>query len=131
MQETLAALREATLALIGINPSTIEITRQTMVDDGQGGKKRDPDGPLTLAPFAGRLVPSKARTDQGLMIGDSGAQMQANYNLICPHTADVRHGADVEDTFTLAGKHYRVTLVIPRAYQGQLYRLVCHLMEVT
>jgi hypothetical protein len=129
--DSLAALREGTRAVINANPATIVIKRLTLVNDGMGGKVATPATPVTLAGFTGRLVPSKARTDQGLMVKDSGAQMQTNWNLICPHTADVRHGSDVEDTFTLGGKHYKVQAVIPRAYKGQLYRLVCFLQEVT
>jgi len=122
----LETLRDATTRLISENPVEITVHRVTYIDDGAGGRLKEE---TDLAPFVGRLVAS--RRDVRSLAGEAGAVEVARFLLIAPHTADLRAGSDVEDTFEVGGRQYRIRQVIPRAWQGDVYAVHAAVEEVS
>ncbi|HHY95088.1 MAG TPA: hypothetical protein GX513_08780, partial [Firmicutes bacterium] len=77
----------------------------------------------------GRLVPSRSRTFGRQT--EAGLVQLAPWLLLAPWDADVRAGSDVEDTFTVGGRRYRVVSMIRRAWLGEVYGLHAELEEVS
>lgn len=123
---TIEALRDVTARMIAENPVQVVVHRVEYLDDGAGGRvKLESDLPA----FAGRLVPSRSRafgrqTEAGL------AQL-APWVLLAPWDADLQSGSDVEDTFTVGSRCYRIIRVTRRAWQGEVYALHAELEEIS
>lgn len=112
--------------LIAENPVAITIHRVEYVDDGAGGRvKMEADLPA----FTGRLMPSRQNTVEAS--SEAGSVTTAAWILLSPWDADLRAGSDVEDTFTANGRRYRISRVIPRRWQGEVYGLQALLEEVS
>jgi hypothetical protein len=125
MRSVLEDLRACTKALIAQNPTQIAVCRIARTDDGAGGWKSQKSD---LPPFTGRLVASRRHAQ----VRDEAATLNiAEWVLIAPHDADLRHGANVEDTFEVAGKKHKVERVIPRKWRGETYSVHAILEEVS
>jgi len=123
---TLEALRDAHARAIAENPVEVTVHRVEFADDGEGGRQRTE---TDLAPFTGRLVPSRQQRfgpDQD----EAGLAWRRRMVLLAPHDADLRAGSGVEDTFTIDGTAYRVVWVTKRCYRGEVYAVQADAEEV-
>lgn len=125
---TLEALRDATARLIAENPVQIVIHRVEYVENDDGGRvKQESDLPA----FTGRLALSRQQAVQHYQNEAGGLQVSA-WTLIAPWgAADLKAGSDVEDTFAVSVRTYRVTRVVPRAYQDDVYAVHASVEEVS
>ena len=127
--KTLGILRADTARLIAENPVEVCIHRVTWTDDGAGGRVRGESDP---PPVTARLVASQRSAQQvGRSLRESGPMTVSAYALIATYDADLRYGSDIEDTFALDGKTYKVVRVIPRKWRGETYSLHAVLEEVS
>lgn len=119
------AQRHATARCINENPLGVVITRRTFVQHADGGRAEQTS---VLPAFTGRLVPRK-RVPRFVQ-DEAGLRQTSELLLLAPHTADVRAGTEVLDSFTANGKQYRITEVVPRSYRGQVYSVHVHVEEM-
>ncbi|MEX0975041.1 MAG: hypothetical protein WD024_06835 [Bacillota bacterium] len=125
MRAVLEDLRKSTEILIAENPVQVAVHRVQSVDNGAGGRTPQPSD---LPAFTGRLVASRRYQ----RVQDEAAVARvAEFALLAPYNADLKDGSNVEDTFTAGGKAYRVTRVIPRKWDGQVYSVHALLEEVS
>lgn len=124
--KVLKALRDATTMSIQENPVEIAIHRVEFVDDGAGGRvPQESDLPA----FIGRLVPSRQSYRHGQ--NEAGEMQTADWILIAPWNADIKSGSNVEDTFIVERREYRVMRVIPRMWQSEVYAINVLVEEVS
>jgi len=124
----LKALRDATARSIQENPIEIAIHRVEYVDDGAGGRVSQEND---LPAFVGRLAPSGQSHRHDQSQNEAGIIQTADWMLIAPWDADIRHGSNVEDTFTVEERKYRVMRVIPRKWKGNVYAIHALVEEVS
>ncbi len=102
---------------IGTNPVTVQIQRTVFTDDGAGGKVAALAAPQP-ALFVGRLFTTSP--DLQRTVSDAGPKEVTDWGLLAPWNADIRHGPDIEDVFTIAQGTFRVRQVIPVYANGEL-----------
>lgn len=120
----LRSLREKA---IDANPMTVQIQRTVFTDDGAGGKVATLASPQP-APFVGRLFTT--RPDLQRTVSDAGPREVTDWGLLAPWNADIRHGPEVEDMFTVAQGTFRVVQVVPVYAGAELIALQVALEEV-
>jgi len=99
----IAVLREQTKQFIDDNPVDIEITRDTLVDDGAGGRTRQP---VTLPAQRVRITFNTARTAGIENRTVAGEVMMPDYQLTAEWDADLRDN----DSFTYQGTRCEITI---------------------
>lgn len=125
--KALKALRDSTARSIQENPVEITIHRIEFVDDGAGGRMSQES---VLSAFTGRLVPFR-QSRQNNSQNEAGQLQAAGWILIAPWDATLKHGSDIEDTFAVDGRTYRVVRVIQRMWQGEIYAVHAVVEEVS
>lgn len=108
--------RKITLAEITRSPVTVVISRKIKTDNGKGGWSTTEQ---VLPPQACRLhVVATRATDTST---EGGQQERSQWGLLCAWDADIKHGTEVADTFTLPGRGtFKVLRVNPVLYLGQV-----------
>ena len=113
-------LRDAHARAIAENSTDIAVHRVTYVDDGAGGRiKQSTD----LPPFQGRLVPAR---NQQASVNEAGMLRVAGWLLLAPWDSDLQ----VDDTFSVDGRSFRVVRVVHRARSGIVYAVQAEVEEV-
>lgn len=122
-----ALLRALRDNVIQANPVTVQIERTVFADDGAGGKAASLANPQP-APFVGRIF--VVGSDIQRTVSDAGPEEVSSWGLLAPWNADIRHGPDVEDAFTIAQGTFRVRQVVPVYANGEMVAQQVALEEV-
>ena len=112
------SLRSGTARLISENHITVTIHRVEYKDDGVGGRYKEEKD---LPSFIGRLVPLRQQIQKRQ--NEAGEIRVIDWMLVALWDANIRAGGDVEDTFIVKGKLYRIDKVIERNYKGEVYAI--------
>ena len=111
--------------IIDEDPVEITVHRVQYMDDGAGGRVAQESD---LPPFTGRLVPSR-QGEQRATQNEAGEIQLARWTLIAPWDADLQAGSNVQDSFSVNGRRFRVRRVIVRKWRGETYAVHAALEE--
>ena len=102
---------------IAENPTEITIEREEYIPAGGGRKKVK----STVGPFRVRIFTQGGKQmDVKVVSGTAGTKHDDDtWAFLADSDADIRAGANVIDEFTIDGIRFRVTMAIPRYWQGQ------------
>ena len=102
---------------IAENPTEITIEREEYIPAGGGRKKVK----STVGPFRVRIFTQGGKQMTVKVVsGTAGTKHDDDtWAFLADSEADIRAGANVIDEFTIDGIRFRVTMVIPRYWQGQ------------
>ena len=102
---------------IAENPTEITIEREEYIPAGGGRKKVK----STVGPFRVRIFPQGGKQMAVKVVsGTAGTKNDDDtWAFLADSEADIRAGANVIDEFTIDGIRFRVTMAIPRYWQGQ------------
>lgn len=102
---------------IAENPTEITIEREEYIPTGGGRKKVK----STAGPFRVRIFTQGGKQMAVKVVsGTAGAKHDDDtWAFLADSEADIRAGTNVIDEFTIDGIRFRVTMAIPRYWQGQ------------
>jgi hypothetical protein len=102
---------------IAENPTEITIEREEYIPSGGGRKKVK----STVGPFRVRIFTQGGKQMAVKVVsGTAGTKHDDDtWAFLADSEADIRAGANVIDEFTIDGIRFRVTMAIPRYWQGQ------------
>ncbi len=102
---------------IAENPTEITIEREEYIPAGGGRKKVK----STVGPFRVRIFTQGGKQMAVKVVsGTAGTKRDDDtWAFLADSEADIRAGANVIDEFTIDGIRFRVTMAIPRYWQGQ------------